>query len=280
MNLWERFYTEELGAAMRMSGCREKYIGGNASDFEKLEVLFKLLPLLKGHAAIDAVLELIDVDDKCVPRNSAREAWLRVGGDKAMKSTNDFNTRTQISDEKNNLVKKPTDIEQLLCGEGNFSSAVKKIFCEIEKNNIDIYIDLEGDEFGAPNRYLANSLYLSCQKIHNNIVKTQIICEILSNKMCQKTKIYINTSNDPKYMSELVVYLKRHNMNGRIVWCVDAEAKPVDILSVCSETDAEMLVTPHIVVMKNDDYDIVGKFKNELSRIYPIGMLTESGMLG
>ena len=152
-----------------------------------------------------------------------------------------------------------------------FIDGIKK---ELAYNYEHIFVNLTSKEFVAPNPYLAKRIYDSCEILQDDILLCQLICEICLDKMCQKTKIYVDTKHNYTYLEKLINFLNKHKMRADISFFADPCGDVREVYRLCAMTSSIVCVSPVIEVAKNDNDESVLQFISELSKIYPRGMLT------
>ncbi len=274
-NIWRSAGNKRLTEAMRLCGCDERFFDGRASDYECLCEFLRVAERLRGHEALDSFLETVNSRmeatlsyDELIAENAT---WIWTGGEKGRcafgRKNNDiivekynFEKMTAVL---NDIKKEHSELE-------DFVAELKKDICE---NKMNVFARLSGKNFAAPNPYLAKRIYDNCQKIQDDVLICQILCEIMLDKNCRKTQIYLDTDGNYEYVRQYVEFLDKHRMSARISVMVRAEDNVDNILEACRSSTRKCFVTPCILVTNNDTCEKLSEFRSRLSKIYPIGML-------
>lgn len=77
-NLWELFCSSDVLDAMRLGGADEKYVGGDASDYEKFHELCRIMPTLAGngiYALAHTLLRSLFNCDLAINLTNCEEIW-------------------------------------------------------------------------------------------------------------------------------------------------------------------------------------------------------------
>lgn len=271
-NVWQSAVSEELTEAMRLCGCDEKYTSGNASDFERLRELLRIAHLLRGHSALIKLTEMLEkrysmhLSENELIEENACALW--QGRVSALTSR-----EREKSDEKYNNLSNAIKLSELSKNGLDYRNFIADVKSRVCNENAVVLVRLSSQRFSEPNPYLAGRIYDNCQKIQDDILCCQIICEILSDKSCQKAQIYLSGENKLSSYSRFISFLKKHNMKGRLHIEISADDDARDVLDVCRLSEEKCFVTPFVDVTKNANKETVEKIKESLSAIYPIGML-------
>ncbi len=275
-NIWQRAKSEKLIEAMRLCGCDKKFVDGTASDYECLCELLNVSHKLRGHEALDSFINKINRStvlalsyDELTVEN-ARVLWAETGEKQVShKNTFDENIVEKYNFYKNTFVL--NDVEKHSADYGEFIDVINN---DILKEYDGVLVRLGDKKFASPNPYLARRVFDDCQKIQNDVLYCQILCEIIINNKCRKKQFYVDTNGNYEYAQNLISFLNKHNMGARIYVTVSADDNAEDILDTCKMSNEDCLITPCIFVTNNDTAQNLSEFKAQLSKIYPIGMLT------
>jgi len=287
-NLWSEVVNERMLTLMRLVGCDESFFDGRASDFECLAKWIAILPLLDGNTEAKSFAENIG---NLLGRNMSvgellhrkpAELWREYCtahyvceylGMSDEKYNTHFSCRIDnICDEKRKLTSKTLSVNELICD------------CEFELEKLLDKLDnlgdflvcaelLEGD-FVRPDRYRAGvalKKIKSNEKCNNeefNILISQLICEAIYRN--DNLKIQLNFSRSD-YIKSFIEYLAYRKMKVRIYVSVSVKTSVCDVCDVCRLSGNGLLVTPCLIAEKGIQAD---GFLEELSRWYPIGMLS------
>lgn len=279
-NLWEELKSESLTEAMRLCGCEKRYTDGTASDFECLFALLEALPMMRGHKAAakaEETLSRLTRKSSSFEKLSAREMWLSFLSDENENSkTYLFDLHPNNSDEKYNIEDieiEAVSLDAIALDARGLDEVILGALEALEGKNAAIAVAFDAEAFEKPNPYIANKRFGTCRKIEDNIIKSQILFEIASRRNTQKTQFIIDSRKGLKYAESLISYMLSHGLECRVFVCVDNESDIEKVLECCRLGDEKRLVTPLMIVSKNDNESDNEKFIRDLARVYPIGML-------
>ncbi|MBE6577082.1 MAG: hypothetical protein E7653_02970 [Ruminococcaceae bacterium] len=275
-NVWQSAVNKELIEAMRLCGCEKKYIDGSASDYECFCELLSVAKKMHGHDALNAFLHKLDrrgdlgVSYKELTLENARAIWL--GENKKIFSCD--NKHCENSVEKYNFYKSVLLLDRIEKNTEDYRCFIENLKHGLMENQSGVLMRFSENTFAVPNPYLAECIFGACQKIQNDILLCQILCEIILDKECRKKQIYIDTYGNYKYVHDLISFLNKHNMGASISIAVRVDDAVDDVLSACQLSNDKCFINPYIEVTKNISKEKLCDFKKHLSSIYPIGMLT------
>ena len=257
------------------------------SDYERLSVLCGIISLCRGHAvegeltrAIENMLPGHNFDD--FSELSAADIWRDYnqlhGFEKYEKRTCEpENICPEISVEKynNNTVIELT--EKLIDPCLSYSELVECI--RRASGESIVCARMYKERFTAPNRYIAEGVFNKIKKhekynnIDINCLYSQLLCEIMSDKKSNNKGIMINSESDVEYARELVEYMHRYNMRGRIFVGADVNSDITMLVKICLESCEKGIITPVIFMWKNDNYMANKTYIDNLSTCYPSALV-------
>ena len=257
------------------------------SDYERLSALCGVISLCRGHA-VDA--ELSRALGNMMPGHnfddfselSAADIWCEYnqlhGFEKYEKRTCDSeNICPKISVEKynNNTVLELT--EKLIDACLSYSELVERV--RRASGESIVCARMHKERFAAPNRYIAEGVFNKIKKhekynnIDINCLYSQILCEIMSDKKSNNKGIMIDARNNLEYSRELIEYMHRYNMRGRIFVGADVNSDITMLVKICLESCEKGIITPVIFMSKNDNFLINKHCLDQLASIYPASLI-------
>lgn len=257
------------------------------SDYERLSLLCGIVSLCRGHAvegeltrALENMLPGHNFDD--FSELSAADVWCEYnqlhGFEKYEKHVCDFeNICPKISVEKynNNTVIELT--KKLIDACLSYSDLVERI--RHASGESIVCARMHKERFTAPNRYIAEGVFNKIKKhekynnIDINCLYSQILCEIMSDKKSNNKGIMINSESDAEYARELVEYMHRYNMRGRIFIGINVNSNPYTLLNICQKSSEYGIITPVIFMSKNDNHIVNKSYIDQLAAIYPYSLI-------
>ena len=257
------------------------------SDYERLSLLCGIVSLCRGHAvegeltrALGNMLPGHNFDD--FSELSAADIWCEYnqlhGFEKYEKRTCDSeNICPKICVEKYNDSTVIELTEKLIDACLSYSELVERI--RRESRGSIVCARMHKERFTAPNRYIAEGVFNKIKKhekynnIDINCLYSQLLCEIMSDKKSNNKGIMINSERDAEYARELVEYMHRYNMRGRIFIGINVNSNPYTLLNICQKSSEDGIITPVIFMSKNDNYLINKNYIDKLSSLYPSSLI-------
>ena len=83
----------------------------------------------------------------------------------------------------------------------------------------------------------------------------------------------IEVESDAEYARELVEYMHRHNMRGRIFVGINVNADLNTLLKTCQMSSERGIITPVIFMSKNNNFLINKHCLDQLASIYPASLI-------
>lgn len=257
------------------------------SDYERLSLLCGIVSLCRGH---EVEVELTRALENMLPGHnfddfselSAADIWCEYnqlhGFEKYEKRVCDFeNICPQISVEKYNNSTVIELTEKLIDGCLSYSELVERI--RRASGESIVCARMHKERFTAPNRYIAEGVFNKIKKhekynnIEINCLYSQLLCEIMSDKKSNNKGIMINAESDAEYARELVEYMHRYNMRGRIFIGINVNSNPYTLLNICQKSSEDGIITPVIFMSKNDNYIMNKSYIDQLAAIYPYSLI-------
>ena len=257
------------------------------SDYERLSALCGVISLCRGHAveaeltrALGNMLPGHNFDD--FSELSAADIWCEYnqlhGFEKYEKRICDSeNICPKISVEKynNNTVLELT--EKLIDACLSYSELVERV--RRASGESIVCARMHKERFTAPNRYIAEGVFNKIKKhekynnIDINCLYSQLICEIMSDKKSNNKGIMIDARNNLEYSRELIEYMHRYNMRGRIFVGADVNSDITMLVKICLESREKGIITPVIFMSKNDNHIMNKSYIDRLAAIYPYSLI-------
>lgn len=280
-NVWEYICDDGVKEAMRLCGCEEKYISGNASDFEKFREWMATLTLfdnneymqsccMKIGVAIGEVLTLERIEEY-----SASYIWQKYASRNCLHIENQLLEYSAEKDNyspsfnRNNITVdffyNTTDI---LWYETLLSKGREKT----KRLENPIYVKFSEGEFKRPDRYSAEMISKrnicgeKCNNTENNLFLCQLVCEIIYAEK-NNTPIFIfDLINGSECAAGLLKYLVKRELSARIYLIVEPYISPNKVKEICLLGTRECFVTP---LLRDSDSPYI----RELEKIYPSGLI-------
>lgn len=257
------------------------------SDYERLSALCVVISLCRGHAlekeleiALENMLSGHNFDD--FSELSAADIWCEYnrlhGFEKYEKRICDSeNICPKISVEKynNNTVLELT--KKLIDACLSYSELVERV--RRASGESIVCARMHKERFTAPNRYIAEGVFNKIKKhekynnIDINCLYSQLLCEIMSDKKSNNKGIMINARNNLEYSRELIEYMHRYNMRGRIFVGADVNSDITMLVKICLESCEKGIITPVIFMSKNDNHIMNKSYIDRLAAIYPYSLI-------
>ena len=276
---------ERVIEVFRLCGCDKKYYTGAASEYEMFREILRIYPLLERHELSGVLRKEIcrllgcDGGDVSLDADNAADMWkkyniLEQGGE----YTGGINQGLLL---KNNVEKYNLKIENVVFANDSmaldldFEENVHELALKLEKKDAVLGIDLCADEFTKPNPYLARQIYENAEKYNKYQIQSlycQVICEIYSDKKHNSIPLFIKANGHICAAKELLEYMHRHNMTPRTFVGIDARTDVSDVLKTCGFSGGDILITPCIIMSKNNINIGYDEYIKDLSYRYPIGM--------
>ena len=95
----------------------------------------------------------------------------------------------------------------------------------------------------------------------------------MSDKKSNNKGIMIDARNNSEYAYELVEYMHRYNMRGRIFVGADVNSDITMLVKICLESCEKGIITPVIFMSKNDNYIANKTYIDNLSTCYPSALV-------
>ncbi len=279
-NLWNALCNSSVFEYLHLVGVNERYIYGNASDFEKLCVLFRSLKYADGNCfaseiaakASALVAKKMSVAD--IAEVDALNLWTEYNKNKYGVAPCDkkcsaapCSVSNIYCDEKYCKEPKAVDLERLLDGSEK-SLPNTQAFC--------LYAEFFGSEFNRPNAYSADAEAQKRQRgerFDRDIIFCQMIFDAVYQDKFRTVQVMVHSHGGEKYASEFVKYVLLRKIGMRISVVADGTLSPLQIKNICLLGNNDCFVTPTInkKLWKSDLP--IDDYINELSRIYPRGRI-------
>ena len=280
-NVWEYIRDDGVTEAMRLCGCEEKYISGNASDFEKFREWMATLTLFDNNEYMQsccmkigvAIGELLTLER--IKEYSASYIWQKYASRNCLHIENQL---LEYSVEKDNYspsfnrtnitVDFLNDITDILLYETLLSEGYKKT----ERLENSIYVKFFEGEFKRPDRYSAemisrrNMFGEKCNNAENNLLLCQLVCEIIYAEKNNIPRFVFDLTNGSECASRLVKYLVKRELSARIYLIAEPHISPNTVKEICLLGTRDCFVTP---LLRESDSPYV----RELEKIYPSGLI-------
>ncbi len=280
-NVWEYMHDDGITESMRLCGCDDKYISGNASDFEKFREWKKTLALFGDNeyardcceklcAAIGESLTFEQIE-KC----SAEYIWQKYASANRL---NDELIYFECGDEKDNY--KPSfewnnitdDFFNEMTDIISYKALITGECEETKKLGVPIHVSFFDGEFKRPDRYSAKTVIEKnhrgekCNNMENNLLLCQLVCEIIYAEKSNTVKFAFELSNGSECVAGLLKYLVMRALPARIYLIVDSRIPPKTVKEICLLGNRECFVTPLL-----QERDL--QYLCELKKTYPIGLV-------
>lgn len=259
----------------------------NFSDYERLCALCDVLPLCRSHTVAESVIEavknmLAGGELRELGALSASAVWvaynrLRGFGEYSdfLKNEQEFCCKICVEKYNDSVV---FELGEALCASAtSYAELVGELKGEAQRAVICVRIFEE--RFSAPNRYIAEGVFNKlkkgekCNNIDINCLYSQLLCEILSDKKYNNNGIMIDVKSNVEYARELVEYMHRYNMRGRIFVGINVNADLNTLLQTCQMSSERGIITPVIFMSKNDNFLINKHCIDQLASIYPASLI-------
>ena len=254
-NLWQSIVCDGVTDTMRLLGCDEKYISGNASDFEKFRDWIAAYPYMEGNvqakkAAEDLSLLLGRVfGEKDLCGADAKRLWLEyergemcgetVSNSCDEKSYNIFSfSRVLSCDEKEKIIRDYVDLSDML----GYADASQKAtlddfenFLEfIGKSSLGIKVDTS--EFIRPDKYHAEVYYSEFIRGENSkslFFMTQILLDMTYKNKCGIIHIELLTSDAVVWAEDFLNYLSLRDIPVSVAVRFHKDNTPEEVRRIC-----------------------------------------------
>lgn len=284
-NIWEYICGEDIAVAMRLVGCDEKYISGNASDYEKFRELMSILALFDGCEILEKCCEKIgfaigeELTVSQIKEISAIDIWQKYPSHNTLccdkispnirVEKDNYKSSCRVEDITVDYLNNSVDVFSLA---GAFLDAsLKKVKIEERLENPIIIHFFEG-KFNRPDRYSAEKVFKKisfdekCNNYENNIFLCQLVCEIIYAKKDNYPTFIFDIKNGSECVEGLIKYLVKRSLEARIYLLADQSVPLQEVRRICLCGNRNCFVTP--VVFENDS-----EYLKELARIYPSGLI-------
>lgn len=285
-NIWEYIRGDDVAEAMRLVGCDEKYISGNASDFEKFREWHSILPLFEGCETMEKSCKRIGVAigeeltlarmweytapliwQKYTSLNSSVYVDLTI---KKCDEKNNYRSSCRVENTTVDYFNKSADILSFAkCLDGGYGED-DMIAENLEK---PITVRFFDGEFDRPDRYAAENalkrilLGEKCNNKEKNILLCQLVCEIIYAKKDNYPIFVFDVKNGSACTEGLIKYLVKRSLGARIYLLTDIGIQPQEVRALCLLGNRDCFVTP--LIAENDT-----EYLRELGKIYPRGLIT------
>lgn len=285
-NIWEYIRGEDAAEAMRLVGCDEKYISGDASDFEKFREWLSVIALFEGSETSKIACEKIGfaIGETLMPEQinacCAGEIWRKY----ALINSFCFEGLPFNScEEKDNYI--PSYRRENITADF-FNNTVPMLSCidllskdAEEKRNVQIFlekaikVDFFEGEFNRPDRYSAERALEKiivgekCNYKENNLLLCQLVCEIIYAKKDNTPNFVFDIKKGCECAEGLIKYLVKRELEARIYLLIDSTVPPSKVRELCFCGSRKCFVTP--LVLKNDS-----EYLDALAQIYPRGLIS------
>lgn len=257
------------------------------SDYERLCALCDVLPLCKAHAIANRVIGAVknmlggdEIYEASMP--SAAAIWVAYNRLRGFDEYSDFWENEQESCCKIGVEKYNNcavfDLGEALCASAtSYAELVGELKGKAQRAVICVRIFEE--RFSAPNRYIAEGVFNKlkkgekCNNIDTNCLYSQLLCEIFSDKKSNNKGVMIDAGAGVEYVRDLVEYMHRYNMRGRIFVGINVNADLNTLLKTCQMSSEQGIITPVIFMSKNDNFLINKHYLDQLASIYPASLI-------
>ncbi len=276
-NLFGAIYGDSVRELMSLSGIMQKYIDGDASDFQKLYALCSVFSYCDGNREAENIAKKIsllldrEVGVSELADTPASVLW------------NEYNARyygAEVCDEKNKDTK--LIFNDMFCDEKNnikqcifINNLVDEGVAELPNmQDISVYAELVEDHFCRPSAY-ASELELCKKSRDEKYNKDIIVCQMLfdasyKNK-CRKIQLYLYSKCGEGYLCELIKYAKLRQIGLRMFIVLDGTIPPEGVRRLCLMSNDEIFVTPAVCQRFWSVEQEITDYISELSKIYPCG---------
>lgn len=284
-NIWEYISGDDVAEAMRLVGCEEKYISGDAADFEKLREWLSVLVLFEGSETAKKACKKIGlaIKEELTPDKinacSAACIWKKYASQNLLALEE---LSLKYCEEKDNYT--PSCIREDVTAD--FFNNVASVLSFVplitkgaeEKKNIEnilekpIEVNFFEGEFNRPDRYSAEKVLKKiengekCNNKENNLLLCQLICEIIYAKKDNYPRFVFDIKKGSECAEGLIKYLVKRELRARIYLLIDSTVPPSRVRELCLCGSRECFVTP--LVSENDSECL-----DSLALIYPRGMI-------
>ncbi len=284
-NIWEYIRGEDVAESMRLIGCEDKYISGNASDFEKFREWIAVLAFFDGTEMAKKHCEKIGfaIGENLTPgqikRSSASLIWKKYASLNCLiiEDLEEFSR-----EEKDNYVpsyRRENITVDFFNNTANILS-FSSMLSEDAKKNEDDEISLKNPievlffegEFNRPDRYTAEKVLKKigagekCNNNENNLLLCQLVCEIIYAKKDNCPIFVFDIKNGSECAEGLINYLVKRDLEARIYLLPDSSVPSRRVIDLCLCGSRKCFVTP--VVPKN-----YSDYLAELEKIYPCRLI-------
>ncbi len=282
-NITKYIKTLEKTRIMSALGCDEKYINGNASDFEWFDEWERILPLCEGHREHRKYADELSDLGFGLPlgeysRERSIERWREVNGDR---SYDLYEKRQSVELKKRGTEALPRangartyDINKYVSDIANdhqtLSELSKHILKELAKDenaDITLKIELSCLEYLRPDPYLSGRCYsrykcdekLNCSELF--AMYTQVLTELLAAAKGRNILLNIMTDGDISASCELLRYLhSRRLFCGRVHMRISADTDTDKLYELLERVYPDIYVSPVI--------ELKGITHEELTALY------------
>ncbi len=270
LNITDMIKNVEKINIMRALECDEKYINGQASDFEWFDEWERILPLAEGHREVESYTKELAALGMSMPHTEySRERsiyrWRQVNRDSFCGIFEDgnisnFNENSKISP-KNNCDSTLYDIKICVSDFAKKCRNIKALSAELYDNikrtsnpYVTLKLNVSEYEYLRPDPYLSEGCYFkyTCgEKLNSKesmAMYAQILIELLVLlKKEKRVSLYLETDGDISHACALARYLnERRIFDGRIWISVTVESDMDGLTKLLTCAYPHIRVTPVI----------------------------------
>ena len=265
-NIWESVVCDGVLDTMRLLGCAEEYVSGNASDFEKFREWICAYPFMRGNAeakkAAEKLRPWVDSDVLFDGRSpSAACLWRAFEGICGGKYTADENlyipsfiARINKCDEKYIILSDTVDISYALRDvEQGMAVTLGDVVKMLEEMGDEIFCFAPDiSEFIRPDRYHAEvefGNYISDKNnksIDLNMIYAQIICELIYVEKCNAIRIDVKNGESLKWAESFVKYLSMRGFSVDVLLYLKEDLDIEMVRKICLLSNKKTAVIPAV----------------------------------
>ena len=283
-NLWRHIVCNDVLTTMMLLGCDEKYLNGQASDFECFREWIASYPFMMGNETADKIAEAIGgaigrpLDPTQLCSADASVLWRCHCGKYADRDAYDLcdeklyktskPARVICSDEKEKITSSIFDMTEALLSAGEREiDTLEKFEKSVEiTGNTQISIKVEDGEFVRPDRYHGEKCYLeyiSGEILNLNYILSQIALDLIYGNKCEIIHFIIENKSGLIWVNEFIKYLSFRKLNVKSAVHFHSEVTPEEVRDTCIISDK---VIPVMSAVNDENIE-------KISRIVPKGIM-------
>ncbi len=291
-NIWQILCNEEIKRLMTLCGVKEKYIDGDASDYEKMCAFCACAHLLSGNREAERLtgeiskLVRMNLTVSDLGKYNTSELWNRsnsclypsgmtfdICDEKLYCNATDIFVNK--CDEKINIFENINDLNSMLIRAKNekITDIEELIDSRYFQAKMPFYVRFGEDDFERPNRYAVNrELNKLCigEKYNKNLILSQMLFEILYKNKCCNLQLVLIVKSNMDYIEGFIKYMNFRGLSARMYIYTDIDTQPQIIKKLCLLSKEKCYITPIVVKGKADEGGF-NEYLGKLSAVYPIG---------